>query len=168
MLRANGFSEFPLDGDGGIVRALSLRPRGAPGPRPRVLSGGHGASRGVMTQLPGGGPGLTGSLFSHRCCRTAPKPAGKWSCTGELRSARTSSASWTSTRTCTRAGSACSSSWSGECPPRSTPAPKRGWASSSTGDAGGRQPVSRRDAGPGRGAGVGVGGTGTWQGLRCL
>lgn len=70
---------------------------------------------------PGGGSGLTGSRFSHRCCRTVRRLAGKWSCTGGHRSARTSSASWTSTRTSTRGGSVCSSSWSGESlvvPPR--------------------------------------------------
>lgn len=74
-----------------------------------------------------GGSGLTGSRFSGRCCRTARRPAGKWSCTGEHRSARTSSASWTSTRTSTRGGSVCSSSWSGESPvvPRQVGSPHR-------------------------------------------
>lgn len=125
-----------------------------------------------------GGSGLTGSRFSCRCCRTARKPAGKWSCTGGHRSARTLSASWTSMRISTRGGSVCSSSWSGESPavPLQVGSPCRSTCSSAGqwGDAKrgvstflhpcqgvgdpremlcrGMQPVSCRDARPGRGA----------------
>lgn len=49
-----------------------------------------------------------------RCCRTAPKPGVRWSCTSEPRPVLTSCVSSMYTRTCTRAASAYSSSWSGE------------------------------------------------------
>lgn len=151
-----------------IGRALWPRPRGAPGPSPRRLSGGPGPAGGHHP-APRGVSGLTGCHSSRRCCRTAPRPAGKWSCTGGRRSARTSSASWTSTRTSTRGGSVCSSSWSGESPAGGLPGPERGWgaakggwASSGTGDTGG---WSCGDASPGT---AGVGETGTRPGLRWL
>uniref|UniRef100_A0A8C5TWU8 non-specific serine/threonine protein kinase n=1 Tax=Malurus cyaneus samueli TaxID=2593467 RepID=A0A8C5TWU8_9PASS len=57
-LRANGFSVLPLDGDGGIARALRLRPRGAPGSRPRLRSvatvpaKGHDPATGMLQDCP--------------------------------------------------------------------------------------------------------------------
>lgn len=121
LMRAGGFTLFPLDGDGGIAEhtgACLDAPAGSTHAHPwplcvlqvgAVLGGCHS-----LVLL--GDSGLTGSLFSGRCCRTARRPAGKWSCTGGHRNVRTSSASWMSTRTSTRGGSVCSSSWSGESP----------------------------------------------------
>ena len=66
-----------------------------------------------------------------RCFRTAPRPAGRSSCTGGLPSAHTSCGSSMSMRTCTRGGSACSLSWNGmhPCPfcplPSLSPPPLR-------------------------------------------
>lgn len=127
-MRTGGFALFPLDGVGGIAEsapelAPMLPAQGAPTegtqrehPRSAFASasfpGGPCASSPALL----GGSGLTGSGFSRRCCRIARRPAGRWSCTGGHRSARTSSASWTSTRTSTRGGSVSSSSWSGESP----------------------------------------------------
>lgn len=50
----------------------------------------------------------------YRCCRTAPKPGVRWSCTGEPHPVLTLCVSLMCTRTCTRAASAYSLSWSGE------------------------------------------------------
>lgn len=119
---------------------------------------------GLIAQFSSGSMVLMGSRFSYRCCRTARRPGGKWSCTGEHHSARTSSASWMSMRTSTRGGSVCSSSWSGESP-LEHPQPcgvggvmPKGEVSTfqhccrGAMDRGEMESVSRRDASHGRGA----------------